>query len=443
MKALGLDIGTTTISAVVVDCETKEVKKACTIKNPGFIWCRESWKKQQDPIRIFGKSQELLDQILREEPDIDVIGLTGQMHGIVYLDAEGNSISPLYTWQDGSGEQKCRDGKSVCEFLKEMYGVKMYTGYGLATYLYHIFTDQVPKSAAGLCTIADYVGMTLTGRKKPRLHSSHAAGLGLYDVRKNVFRRELWEEIHPGPDLFPEVTTEIRALGEYRKIPVCTAIGDNQASFLGAVKEIKDSVLVNMGTGGQVSVYADRDLEEEGIESRPFLKEGYLLVGASLCGGRAYAILAAFFVQCAREMGIREINPYSVMERFLQMEGPIEKLEVDTRFSGTREHPEWRGSIQNIGTENFTPAALTRGVLEGMAEELYQMYRKMERVAGERKRLIVSGNGLRKNPALQRIISRRFSMELQLAGQKEEAAYGAALAGWLGIEGANAWKPSS
>ena len=54
MKALGLDIGTTTISAVVVDCETKEVKKACTIKNPGFIWCRESWKKQLDPFRIFG-----------------------------------------------------------------------------------------------------------------------------------------------------------------------------------------------------------------------------------------------------------------------------------------------------------------------------------------------------------------------------------------------------
>ena len=35
--------------------------------------------------------------------DIAVIGITGQMHGIVYTDCNGMAISPLYTWQDGRG----------------------------------------------------------------------------------------------------------------------------------------------------------------------------------------------------------------------------------------------------------------------------------------------------------------------------------------------------
>lgn len=70
-----------------------------------------------------------------------------------------------------------------------------------------------------------------------------------------------------------------------------------------------------------------------------------------------------------------------------------------------------------------------------MAEELYQMYRRMGNTAAEgKKMMIASGNGLRKNKYLRDIMSRRFSMSLSLAEQKEEAAYGAALSGLIGTE---------
>lgn len=68
---------------------------------------------------------------------METIGLTGQMHGILYIDEDGNCVSPLYTWQDGRGNLPEFDGKSVVCLVKEETGFSISTGYGLATHLYH------------------------------------------------------------------------------------------------------------------------------------------------------------------------------------------------------------------------------------------------------------------------------------------------------------------
>ena len=440
MRAIGIDIGTTTISAVVAESDSRRVEKSFTISNGSFIETENPWEKLQDPAVILRKSEELLEDILKEYPDIGVIGLTGQMHGVVYTDRKGRHVSPLYTWQDGRGNIPCGAGRSVCGMLEETYGVKLYTGYGMATHIYNSMTGLVPETAVSLCTIADYLGMVLTERNSPLLHAGNAAGLGLYDVRKCRFQKEVFDNLHLDCGMLPEVTDEFRILGNCRGIPVCVATGDNQASFFGSVRNVRNSILVNMGTGGQVSVYSEKYFAAEGVETRPFIKDSCILCGSSLCGGRAYALLADFFRQTGKAMGAEDVDPYRMMEHLLETEEEgQERLNVDTRFSGTRDCPELKGSIGNIGTDNFTPGALTRGVLEGMADELYQMYLKMEKgIAGEKKTMIASGNGLRRNRHLQEIMAERFSMRLELAEQKEEAAYGAALAGMVA---AGAYQP--
>ena len=99
-------------------------------------------------------------------------------------------------------------------------------------------------------------------------------------------------------------------------------------------------------------------------------------------------------------------------------------LQVDTRFSGSREDETLRGSITGISTRNFTPAELTYGFLEGMIGELYRLYQTM---GVQRTGLIASGNGIRKNTALQKVAERYFGAKLRIPEHKEEAAYGAAL----------------
>ncbi len=439
MKALGIDIGTTTISIVVVDGHTREIIKSCTIDNPGFIETGVSWEKIQDPAIITHKVINLLNDILYGCKDIGVIGLTGQMHGIVYVDSHGKHVSPLYTWQDGRGNQKCRNGRNCCEIIEEISKTKIYTGYGLVTHYYNDITEQISTSAVGLCTIADYLGMVLTGSENPLTHSSNAASLGLFDVKNNMFKEDVFHKLNLDIEVLPKVTEDFEIIGTYRNIPVCVAIGDNQASFLGAVRNVREDILVNMGTGGQVSAYSDHYYIAEEIETRPFIRGGYILSGSSLCGGRAYAILEQFFEKCAIALGEKEKDIYEMMGRLLEESAKTEnskkeKLIIDTRFSGTREQPELRGIIRNVGADNFTPEALTVGVLEGMADELYQMYEKMgKEVSNGKKLIIASGNGLRRNSYLQNVVSRQFRMPLRLAAQKEEAAYGAALEGLIGI----------
>lgn len=432
MRALGIDIGTTTISAVIVDGKKQRIERAYTIANESFIQTESVWEKIQDPDRIFQKIQRLLDEIFEEYGDICVIGLTGQMHGIVYLNGDGRHISPLYTWQDGRGNLTLENGKNICEMLEEEYSVKAATGYGLVTHLYNLKRNLVPEGAVKVCTIMDDIGMRLTGRKTPLVHSSNAASLGLYDVEKGGFLKEIFEKAGGDAAILPEVTNDFTCIGTYRGIPVSVAIGDNQASFLGSVEHALDSVLVNMGTGGQISVLSEKYFTAKGIEARPFAGGYYLLAGSSLCGGRAYATLEHFFRMYAEAMGVKDVDHYGVMEKILDHKEETDKLKVNTAFSGTREKPERRGSIKNIGTGNFTPGALIEGVMEGMAAELYKMYGRIEKgLHLSRKKIIASGNGLRKNRYLQEIISETFGMSLQMAEHEEEAAFGAAVSGMI------------
>lgn len=75
------------------------------------------WEKIQDAGAIVKKDEKLLDDLLDKYPQTERIGLTGQMHGIVYIDQTGTCVSPLYTWQDGRGSL-CEKGQ--CSLVQEI-----------------------------------------------------------------------------------------------------------------------------------------------------------------------------------------------------------------------------------------------------------------------------------------------------------------------------------
>ena len=197
-------------------------------------------------------------------------------------------------------------------------------------------------------------------------------------------------------------------MGTYRGRTVTTAIGDNQASFLGAAGDEENILLVNMGTGGQISVLSSQYFSGDGIEARPFLNRKYLFVGASLCGGKAYALLEQFFRKIVKEATGQDQPLYKVMEKMARTgrdqnseRTESRKIKVETTFDGTRVEPEKSGSITQMCSENFTPEDFCYGVLKGMSTELYQdVYDYSERNRHKDQHMIGSGNGLRKNPVL-------------------------------------------
>ena len=428
MQTVGVDIGTTTISAVVLDIDNKAVIESRTVDNGSFIETEHSWERIQDPEVIVSKAKAVLDELLTAYPDVCGIGLTGQMHGILYTNGTGRAVSPLYTWQD-QRSMLSEDGDSVIRKVTDKTEVKLAAGYGLATHLYQLGHGLVPQGAESLCTIPDYLGMILTGRKTPLMHISMAASIGFFDKDDLVFMVNEFAMAGGDPDILPEVSDSIVSLGEYRGYPVSVAIVDNQASFLGSVGYEKDTLLLNVGTGGQVSVLSEKPFEAPGIEARPFTKDSYLLVGSSLCGGRAYAILEKFFRSYVLEVCGTEMPQYDVMERLaLRAMSEENGMKVRTTFKGTRVDPDLRGSIENISEESFTPEGLIAGVMKGLLDELYDMYIAVSSGTGICvQKVIGSGNGIRKNKVMQKIAQERFNAELSLALYKEEAACGAAI----------------
>ena len=405
MNTIGLDIGTTSICGVRINCETGVAEKTLALKNSFWLTGGAPFERLQDAEKIF-ETVLLIANELKDEYTA-AIGLTGQMHGIVYLDGSGRAVSPLYTWQDERGNQPYKSG-TYASYLNSC------TGFGNVTHFYNEINKIAPDSAAAYCTIHDYAAARLAGRKAPLIHVSDAASFGCYDLQKNDFTEK--------NKLQPEITDTAALLGNWNGIPVYTAIGDNQASFIGSGCG-KDCVLVNIGTGSQVSFIVNAAVNSDELETRPLSDGRYIAVGSSLCGGRAYAALEKFFEDVITMSGAQPIPLYDAMARAAEKTGKTDMI-FDTLLCGTRKNPSLRGDIKNISIENFTPGDLILSCMHGIASELYSLYKSG---GGSCTRLISSGNGIRKNKLLRREVESLFGMKLEIPLLCEEAATGAAL----------------
>ncbi len=424
MKVLGVDIGTTTISVVVIE-NGKNIEKI-TLKNDSFLVSENSWERIQSAEYIRKTAIEAVGEFVRKYPDVKRIGLTGQMHGIVYVDKTGKAISPLYTWQDERGNQVYKNGETYVQYLSRLSGYKLASGYGIVTHFYNLINGLVPENAVKICTIHDYIAITLAGENIPVTDCTDGASFGFFDVKKRCFDTEKLNAVGIDTKILPEISEG--CIGSYRGAEVYVAIGDNQASFLGATGGDNSSILVNVGTGSQFSAYSEDYMECEGLETRPFPGKGYLVVGASLCGGRAYALLENFY-KCIVNAACGNIDSYyDVMNEFLEGGKPQELPQITPLFQGTRENPNLRGSIINVSADNFTPIHMTWAMLEGMTQELYDMYRKYcTKSEVTLKKLVGSGNGLRKNLHFRNTVSEYFGLSLEMSECEEEAATGAAI----------------
>lgn len=421
---IGLDIGTTSISTVAVEASTGALLRAVTVPNDSVLPSPDGVSRLQAPARIAETALELKESLALAFSPVAAIGVTGQMHGILYLNHAGRAVSPLYTWQDGRGNLPYGGG-TYAAHLSERTDYPLASGFGIVTHFINRAQGLVPAEAVTFCTIQDYIAILLTRRETPLLHASNGASFGCFDLAAQSFDRSAMERAGLDRSLLPTVTAETAVIGQDNGVPVAAAIGDNQASVLGSLREDGD-LLVNIGTGSQVSAVASTPAPFSAGAVRPYVEGKFLLAGSPLCGGRAYALLHRFFTQCAERFGGDGRDVYDVMNDMAAEQPNAHALMVDPRFCGTRNDPSLRGSISEISEDNFTPEHLTRGVLWGMADELHELYRQMP-LPSPAAGLVGSGNGIRKNPVLRQYLKEQFGLNLKLPAHREEAAFGAAV----------------
>lgn len=433
---IGVDIGTTNVCAYVLQLSNGTPTAVYRMPNASDLPSLFAGDHRQDADLLYRRIQLLLDAVMARYPRLCSIGFTGQMHGVLCTDTLGQALTPLYTWQD---ERAGQGTPSACDEIWEKTGYRVSAGYGLAT-VYALMRDrQLPIDTARICTVMDFVAAKLCGVPVIQMHTTNAASLGIYDTANQTFDAEALCKIGIRPTWLPKVSDTIGIIGRYRGIPVTLPIGDNQASFLGSVRDTETTVLANFGTGSQVSFLAPVDTvinnNSGSIELRPFPGGRHLICGSALCGGRAYALLERFFRTAFAEAGQELGEPYVLLNRLAaegleQMHQGGRSLSVKTTFCGTRDDPDASGSITGIREELFTPQALAVGVLRGMAEELYDMFCSVPH--GHITRLAASGNAVRENPVLCQVLAEMFGMPVQIPAVQEEAAFGAAMTAAVG-----------
>ena len=443
MRAIGIDIGTTSICLGVYEEETGRLSAVRQEKNH-FL----EGTFRQDPDRIYAVVKEMLDNFLQSDDSTDrpsAIGISSQMHGILYVDRAGRAVSPYYTWKEESGNGTFGE-ETYASYLSRVTGCEMYTGYGSVTHFTLQQTGQIPAQAVCLANIGDYIAMRLCDAKEPVMSPSIAASLGGFGLQERRFAMEAMERAGVATSYYPQVRAAGFVLGTYEGIPVTCAQGDNQASFYAAIGEKQDALSVNVGTGSQVSLFHRELIEGTEAEIRPFTEKGFLYVQASVNGGKVYERLAEFVKGTVFAVTGIETDVYEKLEE-AGAQVPATDLRITPLLYGSRQRPAPEnlalgrntgrqapknpapgGSMTGLTAGNFTLGHMVRAYVAGMALELYRMYEQLPEVLKQGKReIIASGNGIRKNRLLRQEVERLFGLPVRFRDIEEEAAAGAAM----------------
>jgi xylulokinase len=272
MYWLGIDIGTGGTRALLVD-EQGSLKAACTAAHEEIKMDRPLWAEQR-PENWWDAAQEAIRGVLKQASakgaDVKAIGLSGQMHGLVLLDADNKVVRPALIWCDQRSQpQVDAINQAIGKANVVAYTANpMLTGFTLPKLMW--VRDNEPQNFERVKKFLlpkDYIRFMLTGEHVTEV--SDASGTGLLDVVTRRWSREMTDRLKLDVGLLPglkesvEVTGAVtaaaaKATGLKEGTPVVGGAGDQAASGIGNGIVGPGAVSCTLGTSGVVFAYLDR-----------------------------------------------------------------------------------------------------------------------------------------------------------------------------------------
>ena len=252
----GLDIGTSSVKGLLVSPDDgavlarAEVPHALSTPRPGWA--------EQDPEDWWAGAQAVLAQLGRAGA-IGAIGLTGQMHGLVALDAAGRVLRPAMLWNDGRTGVECAEIERTVglDRLIALTGNRALTGF-TAPKLRWIARHE-PAVYARIDRVMlpkDYVRLRLCGEHATDV--ADASGTLLFDVARRCWSDEMARALEVDPAWLPRALESPAASGTAAGgVPVAAGAGDQAAGALGVGVDRPGPASVVLGTSGVVFAAAD------------------------------------------------------------------------------------------------------------------------------------------------------------------------------------------
>ncbi len=444
---LGIDVSTTGSKALLVDTSGAVASSATTphtLSTPRPLWSeqdpREWWRAVATSIRA------ALEGAGVTGADVAAVGLTGQMHGLVLLDASGAVLRPAILWNDQRTAEQC-DGiraRVGRERLIRVTGNDALTGFTAPKILWvREHEPEIYARAAHILLPKDFARYCLTGEYA--MDKADGSGTLLFDLAARDWSDEVLAALEiprawlpptfEGTEITGRISQEAAEItGLAAGTPVMAGGGDQSAQAVGVGAVEPGTVAVTLGTSGVVFAPTDSPLVEAEGRLHAFchaVPTRWHLMGVMLS--------AAGSLQWYRDTLAPEMSFDTLVAEAAEAPAGSEGLLFLPYLTGERTpypDPLARGSWIGL-TLRHKRAHLTRAVLEGVSFGLRDSFALLEEAGlKDVRRALVSGGGARSSLWLH-ILATVLGVELVRDAPTEGAAYGAALLAGLG---AGAWQ---
>ncbi len=272
---LGIDVSTTATKAVVLDAAGAVL--AIGTSAYGFDQPHPLWSEQDPHLWWIGATEAIGRAMAAAgvgRADVEGVGLTGQMHGLVLLDAAGEVLRPAILWNDQRTAAECDEiretvGKARLVAITGNDALTGFTAPKLAWVRGH--EPEVWARVAHVLLPKDYVRYRLTGDYA--LDKADGAGTILFDLAARDWSPVMLEALGIDPAWMPptfegpQVTGVVseaaaEATGLRAGTPVMAGGGDQAANAVGVGAVVPGRVALSLGTSGVVFATTDRPLFE-------------------------------------------------------------------------------------------------------------------------------------------------------------------------------------
>ncbi|HKG64683.1 MAG TPA: xylulokinase [Solirubrobacteraceae bacterium] len=422
--AVGLDVGTSGVKALAVSAAGEVLARAEA--GYGLSTPRPGWA-EQDPADWWAATERVLAEL--EVGEVAGVGLSGQMHGLVALDAAGEVIRPAILWNDQRTAEQCREIEQRVGFerLVGLTGNRALTGFTAPKLLW--LREHEPESYGRIARIMlpkDYVRLRLCGEHA--IDVADASGTLLFDVARRRWSDEVLEALEVPREWLPRVLESAEVSGETPEgVPVAAGAGDQAAGGLGVGAVEPGPASVALGTSGVVFSALDAYRADPQARVHVFchaVPDRWHAMGVMLS--------AAGSLQWFRDTLAPGVEFGALLEEAARWEPGAEGLTFLPYLAGERTphaDPDARGAFAGLSLRHDR-GALTRAVLEGVAFGLRDCLDVVRSVGAAPQVGRASGGGARSELWLK-IVASALELPVERVAVEEGAAYGAAMLGGI------------
>jgi len=424
-KLLGIDVGTSGCKLMLVD-ENGLVLKQASAEYPLSV-PRPMWS-EQNPEDWWKGVSKCLSEI--DEPAIDAIGVTGQMHGAVFLDSNEMVVRPAILWNDQRTTAECRqiDDTVGPDRVKQLTCNPPLTGFQVPKVLW--LRNNEPDEFRRVRTVLlpkDYIRFKLSGVMATDV--SDASGTGVFDVANRKWSSEMLAALNLSQDLFPPCLESFQVSARTPEgVPVVAGGGDQAAAAVGTGAVEPGVLSVSLGTSGVVFTAIEAPEYDLSGSAHTFCHANgkWHAMGVMLsCGGS----LRWFRDSVFRAGGYDEIASIAA-----RSDPGCDGLTFLPYLTGERcphNDPYARASFAGISLAHGIEH-LSRSVFEGVSFGLLGCLRLLKNLGAEANELRVTSGGAKSRFWVQ-MLADIFQKPCVTLEADEGPAFGAALLAGVGI----------